>query len=429
MISFIKERCQRWLYNKANCRLCLDACPVEECVKFVGGSIFVNQETCIGCGICSSTCPTSALVMEGLTDRELWNRLNTHLKSADESAEAIEDTSLLFGCSLGTKVNEISRPTIVGTPKSQIANLINLPCLAILKESHLISLILSGTSDIYLDLSRCSGCSFKHSKTTIEKTIAYAKNLLDAIGYYDRIKFIPSNQEADKFPLPVPSFNSSPNKRGRIKVGDTKRVRGKRTVKTIIPEPEYSRRELLSFFRAKAVEKAVEKFAGIKNKKIEKGCAGEEQGIPDRRKILMGALKGNNVLQPAQVEEGEFPVHQLRIQDNCTLCRICSLYCPTGAIERFEDNGEVRIDFQMTLCMGCYQCKELCPEGAMYYEEEIDLELFLNNEIKTIIRKIKSECPECGRPFISNEGMEGCLNCRKKKNLDKRIIGIMCGNG
>ncbi len=90
MINVIHHMCQPWLYKKSQCRLCIEACPVEDCMRFEGDSVSVDDEKCVGCGICTNACPSGALVLEELSDGELWNRLN-----ADTEAGGI-----LFGCTL-----------------------------------------------------------------------------------------------------------------------------------------------------------------------------------------------------------------------------------------------------------------------------------------------------------------------------------------
>lgn len=265
-----------------------------------------------------------------------------------------------------------------------------------LKESHLIALILKGVDNVYLDVSHCEECSFRYGKRNVEKTLSYARNLLGAIGYYDRIR---TEGNGDSPTLSM--------------------VEGvKIKVKEIAASHEYSRREIFFFLRDKAIE-------NISGNSIKKGSDNKIDEIPERRLLLLEAFKNWDVFTKGGkggIKEGEFPIHQINIRSDCTMCYKCESFCPTGAIKRIEDDREVRIDFQMALCMGCYQCKELCPEGAIYYGEDIDLKQLAGNEIKTVIRRVKIECPVCGHSFIPEDNAEGCPTCRKKMDLDKRVL-------
>lgn len=56
--------------------------------------------------------------------------------------------------------------------------------------------------------------------------------------------------------------------------------------------------------------------------------------------------------------------------EKCTGCRICGLVCPVKAVtyRRLEPaiNGKRRIpEFDMSKCIFCHCCYELCPEGAL----------------------------------------------------------------
>ncbi|MBI5682528.1 MAG: 4Fe-4S binding protein [Deltaproteobacteria bacterium] len=419
MINFTPDRCQSWLYKKADCRLCVEACPVEGCISFKDSQLIVKAEECVGCGVCTTVCPTSALEMEGLTDRELLSRLMAALPENTTSITpqpAIRNPQseifLTIGCSLGSKDS-----------KSAICNLqsaifINLPCLAILKESHLISLVLSGTRNIYLDLTRCGDCSFKHGRKTIEKTMSYASSLLGAMGYEDRL-------QTSDFRLQTPDQNQ--NKKSILSFRKNK----KNNIKTITPEPEYSRRELLHFFREKAVEKAVERVVGKTNRK--KGGGKKAGDVPERREILLEILgKEKNIVQSNQIKDGSFPVHSIRIDDDCTLCNDCNLFCPTGALAKVEqkaetddETGEVRLDFNMSLCMGCEQCAELCPEDAMSLVKDINLSDFASGSVQTLFSKVSKKCPSCNRVFYPEDGMEGCLICKKRKDSDDMFFNAI----
>ncbi|MBI5893256.1 MAG: 4Fe-4S binding protein, partial [Deltaproteobacteria bacterium] len=355
MIKVIHTRCQPWLHKNAKCRLCADVCPVEGCISFNEDAITIDNDICIGCGICTNVCPTSALVMDNLSDRELLQKIETCITA--------DDKDVVFGCSLGSQ-----KDSRLATHDSRLS--INLPCLAILKESHLASIVLSGAKNIYIDTMGCNDCSFKYGKMVIEQSISYANNLLKAAGYEDCIKTDHRPQAADC------------SKKGK-----------KQNIKTITPVPEYSRRELLYFFK----EKAVERIIGDNENK---GGDKKTENIPDRRSILLETFNkvGNN-LQTAKIEHGSFPVNQLVIGENCTLCHDCNLFCPTGALTRVEEYGEVRIDFNMALCMGCYECKELCPEDVIDKQGAIDINRIFNNEVKTIFKKKTEVCPSCGKTF------------------------------
>ncbi len=391
MVRIALHRCQRWRYNRAECSLCIKACPVEGCIQYENGALCIDNERCVGCGICTSICPSGALIMEHLDDSALWNKLQDHFE--DDRGEG----SLVLGCYLGSKYKVRHNIPYSGSTS------VNLPCLAILKESHLVAMILSGREIVYLDAGSCERCPFSSGRTIIEKTISHARNLLSTIGYYDRIKLLDS---------------SSTN----YGIGDARPCKDKvKRAKEISPLPEFSRREFFLSLRGRASESATKE-------RLQSGPANGTDPFPERRAVLLDVLRSvnNGIPDDSSLKEGNFPVHQVEIKENCALCRSCELFCPTGALKRIETDGEVRMDFQMARCMGCYQCKELCPEEAIYYNEQIDLKHLLSNEVKTMVRRAKKDCPECGRSYFP-ETQGGCPVCRKRRALDKGIIAILTG--
>lgn len=54
-------------------------------------------------------------------------------------------------------------------------------------------------------------------------------------------------------------------------------------------------------------------------------------------------------------------------KDRCTLCYQCKAICPAGAIEK--SNGKVPVPFyRYEKCIRCYCCMEICPEAAIALE-------------------------------------------------------------
>lgn len=360
----------------AECSLCMEACPVEGCISDKDRTIHVDREHCMGCGICTAVCPSGAINLEAQSDKDLYGKMS----------DGVCEKRMAFGCFLGPS-ERVSDTLSYGR---QSSDCIKLPCLGLIKESHLIAFALAGFNAISLDVNFCSECSIKYGRKIIEKTVSYATNILSALRCNARIRMAGSPDDKNE-------INALP---------DTLRKETQRTVKEIHVSPECSRRELFSMLAGRPYPRNSE----------------DVDGIPDRRSLLLEAFKGANLIHGIGIEEGTFPVHNIKINNNCRLCYSCELFCPSSALKRVEENGEVRIDFQLGLCMGCHQCKELCPEGAIYYGEDIDLKQLADNEIKTVIRKVKIECPVCGHSFIPEDNAEGCPTCRKKKDLDKRVL-------
>lgn len=61
--------------------------------------------------------------------------------------------------------------------------------------------------------------------------------------------------------------------------------------------------------------------------------------------------------------------HPVWIEEKCTQCGTCFIYCPDSAIARDIDKGEMT-GFDYDACKGCGICAAECPRDAIRMEHE-----------------------------------------------------------
>ncbi|MBI5469118.1 MAG: 4Fe-4S binding protein, partial [Deltaproteobacteria bacterium] len=288
MLNIIQDRCQPLRYAKAECRLCVEACPIDGCLSFENSAISVKKDLCPGCGVCTTACPTGALSLKELDDAKLLGRLK----------EGLEKKDLFIGCYLGPGAENRELPESFSSGRDSV----DLPCLAVLKESHLAALILSGVGKIGLDCSRCSSCAFHGAKEVIGKTAQYAENLLARAGRAGRIEVLEVMEGGSKSGF---GFFGKEKKKG---------------VRKITNGPEYSRRELFTFLKGRAAALASESAPG---RNLEREEVFENGAAPQRRMILLEALRAANPPASGAIKDGGFPVRQIGINEKCVMCRRC----------------------------------------------------------------------------------------------------------
>lgn len=377
MIKTSLERCQPWRVKKAKCRLCVEACPVDGCVSFSDNILSIDGGLCNGCGICAGACPTGALTLEGLGEAELVDRVL-----------AGKGKKVFFTCALGPGAGG-------ATVGGKGVDTLRLNCLAVVKESALATLALSGVEEISLDLSKCPECGFKKGKEIIERSVLYAENLVTACGLGTRVRAVYAE--------------------GKEKKGSSVKAGKARDLK---PGPVYSRRDLFSLLRERAA------ISVSADKKEGSGDCGD--GLSPARAVLTNAIKGalKDGADPF-IADRAFSVRSLAIKEGCTMCARCESFCPTGALKRIEEGLEARIDFEMGLCTGCYECAEFCPTGALVYNDAVRL-LEMTGPPETLSRRTFTECPACGTTYLPEPG-EQCPACAKREKLDRRIQSIIFG--
>jgi len=392
MIEFIPRRCQPWLHKSAECTACLDACPVEGCLRHEGNRIVVDSDLCNGCGLCTTACPSGALVLDGLNDTELLRRLKPPQAGK----------SLALVCGLGPGGDKDYLP-----PGPADSLVVSVPCLGMIKESHLVYLALRDGLHIDLYCSRCDGCVLSSGKEVIGRSVSSATALLAALGRTDAL-FVHTE--------PVKM-----QPRGRV-FGKSER----RVVREISPGPEYSRRELFGLLSEKARERAAERLLG----RMED--AGEPEvrdvaPVPERRTVLLSALEDTDVPPEALLKDGEFPVRRIEISGTCMMCRRCESFCPTGALATVDEEGVSSVLFRAGICVDCAMCAELCPSGAISYGEYMNLGELASGKASTLATKERRVCNRCDRPYFPDIEKDGCPTCDKRSRLDGVIKSILFG--
>ena len=71
--------------------------------------------------------------------------------------------------------------------------------------------------------------------------------------------------------------------------------------------------------------------------------------------------------------------------EKCTDCKLCSIYCPDGAIEF----GTIRVDYDY--CQGCAICAQVCPPNAVEMISELKIMEGMNEEMVTTVAEALRE--------------------------------------
>ena len=98
-----------------------------------------------------------------------------------------------------------------------------------------------------------------------------------------------------------------------------------------------------------------------------------------------------------------------RDAEKCTACRACTNVCPTGAMS-YEDKGSERlIKVNYGLCIYCATCEEVCPEEAVKLTGEYRAWFKGKDEMVKTVEVPLRACANCGRYFVSDRQMESII--------------------
>ncbi len=256
--------------------------------------------------------------------------------------------------------------------EAKVAGGITLPCLGILDSWALAAVALNTVGKVTVDYhpERCRQCRWKGTDG-IRSAIEDAQAFLGNLGERTRLDLV-DEEKVDRL--------------GKM-----------------------NRQEFFAFFKQQALRNAAKlQYSGDE-------CSSEVPGMPEQKVILLETLKKRGG-EPVQL--GELLANP-RITAECDGCGDCCTFCPGGALQKKQVDGQISVTYRPDCCLNCGLCQEVCRKGAILYQENIHL-AELDQE-KVLIQLETKLCEECGMPLdrIFPDGR--CEQCARKNRLSKEI--------
>lgn len=305
------ERCVLVRNCNADCLRCAGVCT-SGCISYDGNELTIDASKCIGCGTCATVCPTCCLEAHHPNDAELEQHC---LEVAEQ-----HDGDVCIAC--GTYLDMHG----LGDGGSAAAR---VECLGRVEESLLVGLAASGHG-VTLVHGPCETCLHNSGRRMLDEVLDTRNKLLDAWGAQ-----VPCAL-AQELPWPAAaaqkeatSYATEPN-----------------TAVNTQPKGE------ASFLKV-----------------MEDGTL--PHFVPDRRERLLDSLA--SLGEPDdQVLATRLWGHVVIDMDKCHSCRMCSVFCPTGALSRFdEEDGTFGVEHYAGDCIKCRLCEGICMGGAITVTDEV----------------------------------------------------------
>ncbi len=370
LLAVEPQRCVLVRHRNGECLRCAAVCTTGA-ISLGEEGIVVSPEKCIGCGTCASACPTGCLTAANPTDEELFGAVEAAL--AENEGRVAIACERAFAMASGNRMKRDSCdatapsfvPGKIAGATSDGRPLVGVVCLGRVDESLLVEATARGARSIQLISGPCESCPHRCGGALSDEIIVSAETLLAALGTpspIDRIRLQHASDTREILRLrPTASAQDDmANAPAAAEVsGDCLSESGYPVAPPTGESQQDSREPQFAHVQA---DGTLPHF------------------VPERRLRLFNSLKALGT--PAAPTVTTRLWGQVTIDTElCRSCRMCTVFCPTGALTRFDAaNDAFGVEHRSALCMQCRLCETICPEQAITVAEEVSADEFLSGK-------------------------------------------------
>lgn len=373
------ERCVRVRNRHASCRRCADACT-SGALSFGEGELLVSQQLCVGCGTCATVCPTCALEACHPNDADLLTRADAALaaqRAGAAHAVCSEEEVCDETCVGAAPADAVAQRGAGAIPCVTFAcgeavrrdpaacaqaGAIELICLSRIDESLAVELFARGAQRVRLVHGACEGCP----RAAGIRSAHLVRDTVDAIaqvwGFAERLELVDVGALGDA--SSAPQVSSAPQAE-RPSLDEYLRIPGQTTAASSSVDPDSAPAEGAHVVASGDTVRATYRPVHV-------GADGTlPHFVPLRRHRLLDAL--DCLGAPADATLDTRLWGHVRInEDLCQSCKMCAVFCPTGALQKFTDpDGRTGVEHYVAECVHCGLCQDICPAHAIVSETRV----------------------------------------------------------
>ena len=372
LLAVEPQRCVLVRHRNGECLRCAAVCTTGA-ISLGEEGIVVSPEKCIGCGTCASACPTGCLTAANPTDEELFGAVEAAL--AENEGRVAIACERAFAMASGNRMKRDSCdatapsfvPGKIAGATSDGRPLVGVVCLGRVDESLLVEVTARGARSIQLISGPCESCPHRCGGALSDEIIVSAETLLAALGTpspIDRIRLQHASDTREILRLrPTASAQDDTNAVNAATVADASGDCLSESGCPVAPPTGESQQDSRE-----------PQFAHVQ------ADGTLPHFVPERRLRLFNSLKALGT--PAAPTVTTRLWGQVTIDTElCRSCRMCTVFCPTGALTRFDAaNDAFGVEHRSALCMQCRLCETICPEQAITVAEEVSADEFLSGK-------------------------------------------------
>lgn len=359
--SYKASICAHSRSQKEGCTQCIDVCSTLA-IRADGDHVYVEPHLCMGCGACTTVCPSGAISYAYPTVAELGERLRTLLRAYARAGG--RDACLLFHAADGNAAIEALAREGRGLPARVIP--VEVEHVASVGIDVWLAAIAWGASQVGV---LATGSEAPQYREAIAFQMSIAATITAALGY-----------QGEHFRLIAAAAD------GPDAVGDGGEA--------AIPDPAMLDAALWDWPVALAPRVAAT-FAAVADKRRLLALANEHLATHAPTPQAVIALRAGAPFGAIEVD-----------RDACTMCLACVASCPEAALLDHPETPRLR--FIEANCVQCGLCVATCPERAITLVPRLDL------------------TPDAKAPRVLNEAaIHACVRCGKPMGTQKMVQAIV----
>ena len=432
--QYKQKLCAHSRNEKTGCTACIDVCSAkavrsdaslkgkagasgpkvrrpdqQHVVGGQGGGIIVEPYLCVGCGACTTACPTGALSYQTPTAPELGGRIRTMLQAwrAAGGQDRPGAPVLLIHSQErgGAFIDELGRQTRLGRrgPDGQVLR--GLPARVLpLGVWHTastgldiwLSALCWGAAEVVVMLT---GEEAPDYRTALQEQVDLARSIWQGLGYsgagVSLLEAAPTSAHAG---LALPA---APSMHALVQVD--------KALSQLAPPVGSAAAATAPAAAASAFKPAT--FTVLPEKRATLELCIDHLLSQAPRPAAPAQAPVEAIALPGGQRFGSSPFGTLVVDTQaCTLCLSCVGACPQGALADNPEKPQLR--FVEKNCVQCGLCEKTCPENAISLQPRLWLadEGKARKQLRVLHEVEPFRCIRCSKPFGTLRAIESMLS-------------------
>jgi len=362
--QYKQKLCAHSRNDKTGCNACVDICSAEAIRSDKARQqIVVNPNLCLGCGACTTACPTGALTYAYPRASEQGDKVRT-LLSTYQAAGGRDAAVLLHSQGQGQKLlDELGRAAQLKLMQGVPARVMPMALwhTASIGLEVWLSAVAYGARQVLVLLTNEEAPQYK---TALSEQMAQAQAVLHGLGY-----------TGTHFTLIEAGHPQSLD-------DDLQRLAGRGA--TVPQGPGVAARHAVQPDKRSTLELALDHLLAYAPA-LQVAAPPQAIDLPEA-----GSLLGSIAVDA----------------DRCTLCMSCVGACPASALQDNPQQPELK--FIEKNCVQCGLCAKTCPEQAIALQPRLLLTPE-RGQARRLHHSPPYACVRCGKPFGTLKAIEAML--------------------